>query len=108
MINPVREDDVWLIEMRDLVKLTGPEYVADVQAITGAHKRFLARNGTTWVDTTTGTIYRADGRCMSGALRFAEEPTLTGRNVPHLKTRQKEAELRFLASMVEGATHASD
>lgn len=88
----------------DMDKLTGaPEYRCNVRTPTIAMDRFITRvslkgydmpNTEAWVDTTTGTFYAMDGRCMSGPLALHGKPVLTGRNVPSRSARNREGEQR--------------
>lgn len=79
------------------------EYRVSIKTSIGHFDRFVCQvelnnydgpNLSAWADTTTGTFYTTDGRCLSGPLAFASKPVKTGRDVPTLAKRQKEGEQR--------------
>ena len=102
------EDESRIPMMRsvDMDKLTGAkEYVCTVRTPTISIERFLSRvelrdeDGEpfqAWCDTTTGTLYDLEGKCMSGPLSMIGKPRLSGRNIPGKAARLREGEQRAM------------
>ena len=98
------ESTMPMLRYVDFDKLSGaPEYQCVVKTPTIAASRFLCKvslkgynepDVAAWCDTSTGTLYWLDGRCMSGPLELHGKPVLTGRTVPSRSARNREGESR--------------
>ena len=103
------EDDVWLVATKQLHWIQGDEYLGEITnyATGEVSNRLVAliedcmTGRFWWVDTTTGSVYNTETGKGFGPRTLKLYPEKTGRQVPDIKVRQKEAEIRYLNSQTK-------